>query len=86
VPKKYDVVQIFELDEVCHIGNVSVEVHLGTGEVHPFAQAGEGSGIHIVSFFSESTGDGTPTPAPEPSATDQYVMCHPENLLGELIS
>jgi hypothetical protein len=37
VPKKYDVVEILEFDEVHHVGDVGVQVDPGRGEVHPLA-------------------------------------------------
>ncbi len=62
---------------------MSVEVPLGIGEVRTFAQTGEGGAVDIVPSISEQTGDGSPTPAPEPTTTDQHVMGHLENLLAE---
>jgi hypothetical protein len=85
VPEEHDVAEVFELDDVCYVGNVGVEVHLGSGEVHALAQTREGNGVDIMSLRSESTGDSLPTPATEPSATDQYMMGHPEDPLDEFI-
>jgi hypothetical protein len=82
VPQEHDVVvEILELYELDHVGDMGFEVDFGACEVHPFAQAGEGDGIDIVTLLSESTGDSLPTPAPEPTTTDQHVSCHPKALL-----
>ena len=71
----------YELLVVCDQRRCCFKVDLGRGEVHTFAQAGEGDGIGIVSFLSESTGDSLPTPAAEPTTTDQHVSGHPKDLL-----
>ena len=73
--------EILELDEIDHVGDVGFEVDLGRGEVHPFAQACEGDGIDVVPLLSEPAGYSPPTPAPEPTPTDQHVSCHPKDLL-----
>jgi hypothetical protein len=49
--------------------------------VHPFAQTREGDGIDVVPLLSESPGDFLPTPAPQPTSTDQDVDAHPKDLL-----
>ena len=49
--------------------------------MHPLAEAGEGCGVDVVAVISQPTGDGLPTLAPEPSATDQHVSCHLQDLL-----
>jgi hypothetical protein len=74
-------VEIFELDEIDHVGDMGFEVDLGRGEVHPFAQTGEGDGIGIVPLLSELAGDSLPTPAAEPTTSDQHVSGHPKDLL-----
>jgi hypothetical protein len=71
----------YELLVVCDQRRCCFKVDLGRGEVHSFAQAGEDDGIGIVSFLSESTGDSLPTPAAEPTTTDQHVSGHPKDLL-----
>lgn len=73
--------EILELYEVNHVGDVSFKVDFGACEVHSFAQAGEGDGIGIVSLLSESTADSLPTLAAEPTTTDQHVSGHPKDLL-----
>ena len=73
VAQKDDVVQILELDEVDDVLYVRLEVHLGTGEVLPFAQAREGDGVDVVTVFSQAPGDGLPAPASQPRAADQNV-------------
>jgi hypothetical protein len=71
----------YELLVVCDQRRCCFKVDLGRGEVHSLAQAGEGDGIGIVSFLCESTGDSLPTPAAEPTTTDQHVSGHPKDLL-----
>jgi hypothetical protein len=83
VPEEHDVPQTLELEEVDHVGYVGFEVDLGTGEVHPFAEAGEAERINVMTLISEPAGDGPPTPASEPGATDQHVSGHPKDLLRE---
>ena len=78
--------EVLELDEVDHVGDVSLEVYFRTREVHPFAQAGEGDGVGVVPLLSQSAGDGLPAPAAEPTTPDQHVRSHPKDLLSELPS
>jgi hypothetical protein len=81
VPNEHDVVEILELDEVHHVGYVGLEVNLGRGEVYSLTEAGEGDGVGVVASISQPTGDGLPTPAAQPSATDLHVSCHLQDLL-----
>jgi hypothetical protein len=81
VPQEHYIAEILELDEIDHVGDVGVEVDFGACEVHRFAQAGEGDGTGIVPLIPESTDDSLPTPAPEPTTTDQHVRGHPKDLL-----
>src|SRR5919202_3256016 len=60
---------------------MSFKVDFGACQVHSFAQAGEGDGVHIVAVISQPAGDSLPTPAPQPSTTDQHVSCHMQDLL-----
>ncbi len=46
--------EILELYEINHVGDMSFKVDFGACEVHSFAQASEGDGIGIVSLLSES--------------------------------
>ena len=55
--------EILELDEVHHVGDVSVQVDLGRGEVHALAEPGEGNGVGVVAAISQLAGHGLPTPA-----------------------
>jgi hypothetical protein len=43
VSQEHDLVEVLELDEVHHVGDVSVYVDVGRGEVRPLAEAGEGA-------------------------------------------
>jgi len=74
-------VEILELDEIHHVGDMSFEIDFGACEVYPFAQTGEGGRIGIVPLLSEPTGDSLSTPAPKPTTTDQDVDGHPKVLL-----
>ena len=71
----------YELLVVCDQRRCCFKVDLGRGELHSFAQTGEGGRIGIVTLLSESTGDSLPTPAPQPITTDQHVSSHPKDLL-----
>jgi len=63
VPEERDIMEILELDEVHHVGDVSVQGDFGGGEVHALAESSEGDGVGVVTVVSQSTGDGLPTPA-----------------------
>jgi hypothetical protein len=62
------VVEILELDEVHHVGDVSVQVDLGRGEVHALAEPGEGNGVGVVAAISQPAGHGLPTLEPPSQA------------------
>src|SRR5215216_755226 len=81
VPKEHHVVEVLELYELHHIGYVSIQVDLGRGKVNPLAEAGEGGGIGVVAFVPQLPGDLLPAPSSQPTATDQHVSCHLQNLL-----
>jgi hypothetical protein len=59
-------------------------VHLGTVEVRPFAETGEGDGVGGVPLVSEAAGYGFIASAPQPGAPDQHVDRHPKGLRGKL--
>jgi hypothetical protein len=81
VPEENYVVEVLVLYKVHHVGDVGFEVDLGRGEVHPLAQASEGSGIGVVAVFSQPAGDLLPALAPQPAAAHQHVSPHSQNLL-----
>ena len=73
--------EILELYDINHVSDMSCKVDFRACEVHSFAQSGEGNRIGIESLLSEPTGDSLPTPAAEPTTTDQHVSGHPKDLL-----
>jgi hypothetical protein len=37
VPQEHDIIEILELDEIDHVGDVGLEIDFGTCEVYSFA-------------------------------------------------
>jgi hypothetical protein len=76
VPGQHDVVQVRVGHRVEDVGDVRVEVHVGTGQVDPVAQAGEGHRVHFVPAFPQRARHFAPRPRAEPGPSDEYVRCH----------
>jgi hypothetical protein len=64
-----DVVEVLDLHQVDDVGEVGVEVDLGTGKVRAFSQPGEGHRVDVVAVLPQLAGHRPPCQPPSGHAT-----------------
>ena len=63
-----DPLEILKLENLCNVGNVRFEPHVGTGEVQTLTTAGAGGGVDAMAYRTQLVRDVLPHPATVPSA------------------
>ena len=67
-----DVIEIFKLENLGNVGNVSVEPHVRASEMQALATAGSGGGVDLMAHRPQSVGDVLPHPTTVPGTMYQY--------------
>ena len=75
VPAENYVRQLFPLNEIHDIGDMSREIDGRRIEVRPFAQASKGRGEYVVSGRLKRRANALPTPASVPGGVDENISC-----------
>ena len=71
VPDQHDVLELFHLDQADDIGDVRVQVDVGSAQVCPLAVAGQGHGVDLEPGIPQRRQHAPPDPAASPGAMDQ---------------
>ncbi len=81
VDDQHDLVQLFHLDGVGHVGDVRLQRDRGRHEVHALAHAGERHGMHAMPGPGQRRHHVAPAPAAVPGAVDEQEIRHLDHLL-----
>ena len=72
VAHQNDVVEILKLEDLCNVGNVSVEPHVRAREMQALTAARAGRGVDPMACSPQSVRDVLPYPTTVPGAVHQY--------------
>src|SRR6185437_2694071 len=71
MPDEHDFIELVMLDRAHHIGDMRLEVDLGSGEMRALAKPGERRNFDPMALGAQPLGDALPDPAALPCAMHQ---------------